>query len=187
MSKNIGIMCSSNDAANLESRMIALNIAQAVVGCDFGVVMGSGTTGLMGQIKGVLAENNVFLEVVGIEGEDELEAGFGDVKFPVDSSFARIEQLYRESDAILFLPGGVGTLSEFYAMLDCKLETGDQKPLILYNEDHSFDMVIKDMRERCTKRGFVDHQAFLDFEVVNNQKELEKVFEKYQDTKERVR
>lgn len=187
MSKNIGIMCSSNKNCNLESRMLAENIAQAISKTDFGVVMGSGMTGLMGQIKEIFSENQVPLEVVGVEGDDDLETSVGDLKVTAPSSFARTEHLYQDSDIILFLPGGVGTLSEFYSMLDYKLEKGEGKPLILYNEDHSFDLVLKDIKERSTKGGFIDPKALFDFEVVNNQKEFDQVCQKYQEEKERVR
>ena len=180
-------MCSSNKNCNLESRMLAENIAQAISKTDFGVVMGSGMTGLMGQIKEIFSENQVPLEVVGVEGDDDLETSVGDLKVTAPSSFARTEHLYQDSDIILFLPGGVGTLSEFYSMLDYKLEKGEGKPLILYNEDHSFDLVLKDIKERSTKGGFIDPKALFDFEVVNNQKEFDQVCQKYQEEKERIR
>lgn len=72
-------------------------------------------------------------------------------------------------------------------MLDYKLEKGEGKPLILYNEDHSFDLVLKDIKERSTKGGFIDPKALFDFEVVNNQKEFDQVCQKYQEEKERIR
>ena len=54
----------------------------------------------------------------------------------------RTENLIKESDALIFLPGGVGTIYEFFTALESKRANEFDKPIILYNSCNYYDKLL---------------------------------------------
>ena len=101
-------------------------------------------------------------EILVIGNEIELQrVRNADMKIPVTTIFEQLEKIYQNSDAILFLSGGTETLAAFYTFFYTKLKNRDEKPLIVYNGDHSFDPIKKDFdlrsRKNLTTRGFLEY------------------------------
>ena len=172
---NVGIMCGSYETASMESRLNNSKIANLVAMKDYCFVMESGETGSMRDVKEILKENGKFLIVVG--REDELDEVNADVNVPVHSTFERLEAIYKNCDVILCLTGGVGTESEFISFLNNKIETKDDKPLIIYNEDGSYNYSLKAL-ELKRKEGLVDSSYKLYFDEARNIEELAEYLEK---------
>ena len=101
----------------------------------------------------------------------ELVRSHADEKIPVNSTFERTAKIYEKSDAILVLTGGTGTLSEFMAFLNNKIETKDEKPLIVYNENGNFKEILADLENR-KKAGLIDDSYDLYFKVARNINDL---------------
>ena len=74
-----------------------------------------------------------------------------------------IKEIARENG----ISGGLGTFTEFLGFLDNKKETNDDKPLIIYNEDHSYDFILKTF-EDGVKRGCIDKNYKLYFDEVHD-------------------
>ena len=55
----------------------------------------------------------------------------------------RTNALINESDAIVFLPGGIGTIYELFAMIECKRNKEFDKPVIVYNSLNYFDKLFE--------------------------------------------
>lgn len=138
-------MCSSYPA-NIEVSESNKFVAECITSLPYTIVMASGESGSMGQIKEIARENGRELLIVG--NCFQLARSTADIKISVKSTFERLEKIYENSDAILFLDGGIGMLSEFLSFLNNKIETDDEKPLIIYNKNGIFNFLLKDLEQR---------------------------------------
>ena len=185
---NVGIMCGSSEMASLESRGSNSEAVYSIANKGYTFVMGAGESGSMRDVKEIIRENGNMLITVG--NRFELERGNADVKVEVSSTFERAERLYENSDVIVFLDGGTGTLSEFCSFLNNKIETDDKKKeLVLVNIDGVYDKVIDDLRRRY-KEGLASKGEYY-FKEVRSPLELkaylEKVENKLNNVEERSR
>ena len=184
---NVGIMCGSRDTASMESRLNNSRAVSEIADMGYTFVMGAGETGSMRDVKEILRENGNMLITVG--NKFELDRTNADVKVEVSSTFERAERLYENSDVIIFLDGGTGTMSEFYSFLNNKIETNDDKTkLVLYNKEGYYNKVIDDLRRRY-KEGLASKGYY--FKEVRSPLELkaylEKVENKLNNVEERSR
>ena len=142
----------------------------------------------MRDVKEILRENGNMLITVG--NKFELERGNADVKIEVSSTFERAGHLYENSDVIIFLDGGTGTLSEFTSFLNNKIETDDKKKeLVLVNIDGVYNKQIDDLKRKY-KEGLASNTLTY-FKEVRSPLELkaylEKVENKLNNVEERSR
>ena len=183
---NVGIMCGSRETASMESRLSNSIAVSEIADMGYTFVMGAGETWSMRDVKEILRENGNMLITVG--NKFELERGNADVKIEVSSPFERAGHLYENSDVIIFLDGGTGTLSEFYSFLNNKVETDDKKKeLVLVNIDGVYDKVIDDLRRRY-KEGLASKGEYYFKEVrspLELKEHLEKVENKLNNAEER--
>ena len=187
----VGIMCGSRDTASMESRLNNSRAVSEIADMGYTFVMGAGETGSMRDVKEILRENGNMLITVG--NKFELERGNADVKIEVSSPFERAGHLYENSDVIIFLDGGTGTLSEFYSFLNNKVETDDKKKeLVVVNIDGVYNKVIDDLKRRY-KEGLTDNvlKCFAEVKSPEGLKaylgEVEKKFNGSEQERERVR
>lgn len=127
----------------------------------------------MRDVKEILRENGNMLITVG--NSLELDRTTADVKVEVSSTFERAEKIYENSDIIIFLDGGTGTLSEFCSFLNNKIETDDK--------------IIDDLRRRY-KEGLASKGEYYFKEVkspLELKEHLEKVENKLNNVEERSR
>lgn len=166
---NVGIMCSSKSSASLNSRLNNATVASALAMQDYMFVMGSGTTGSMGNIKEILEENDK--EIIAVGKGLELDKCRSKIKISVSSTFERAEKIYENSDAIIFLDGGMGTISEFISFLNNKIEIKDNKVLLLYNEYGNYNDLLKYLEGR-KKEGLIDNDYTSYFDIAYTLEEL---------------
>ena len=142
----------------------------------------------MRDVKEILRENGNMLITVG--NKFELDRTNADVKVEVSSTFERAEHIYENSDVIIFLDGGTGTLSEFTSFLNNKIETDDKKKeLVLVNIDGVYNKQIDDLKRKY-KEGLASNTLTY-FKEVRSPLELkaylEKVENKLNNVEERSR
>ena len=185
---NVGIMCGSRDTASMESRLSNSRAVSEIADMGYTFVMGAGETGSMRDVKEILRENGNMLITVG--NKIELDRTNADVKVEVSSTFERAEHIYENSDVIIFLDGGTGTLSEFTSFLNNKIETDDKKKeLVLVNIDGVYNKQIDDLKRKY-KEGLASNTLTY-FKEVRSPLELkaylEKVENKLNNVEERSR
>ena len=91
----------------------------------------------------------------------------------------RIEKnIFNDADLVVLLPGGTGTISEFFAYLEEVRSNDINKTLILYNEDHHFDSTIN-LIEDLVKRSFNSDSIYNYFKVVNSFEEFKNIIDEY--------
>lgn len=97
-----------------------------------------------------------------------------------DSISRRTEKLIEESDALIFLPGGVGTIYELFTTLESKRSGEFDKPIIIYNCNNFFDDVLK-IIEDSIKNNFTKEEVKNCFYIVRSAKETIEYLSKYKD------
>ncbi len=95
-----------------------------------------------------------------------------------DTTFDLKKNIFTDADLVLLLPGGTGTISEFFAYLEEVRSNDVNKSLVLYNEDHHFDSTIA-LIDDLVKRDFNRNNIYDYFKVVNSFDEFKKYIDEY--------
>lgn len=153
----------------------ALELGEALANRQVELVYGGGSIGMMGavahgclshggRVTGVITEKLMALEV----GHDEVSE-----MLVVKTMHERKAMMMDLADAFIILPGGFGTLEEFFEVLTWQQLEYHQKPICLYNMQGYFDDLIQFVIGMC-KQGFLSAQHLELFRSANT---LEGVFE----------
>ena len=94
-------------------------------------------------------------------------------KYVHDDTFIRTKLIYDSADILLFLPGGTGTISEFFSMLEENRTTETPKKIILFNYDNFFDKLL-DLIAFISKEKFNNQNNYDYFKVITKIEELYK-------------
>lgn len=170
--KSLCVYCGSrtgNDP-DFEQAAIAIGKRAAERGCR--IVYGGGKLGLMGatagaardaggDVFGVIPDFLVDLEGV-LEGVDHKI---------VDTMHERKMMMFEESDAILALPGGIGTLEELIEVLSWSRLALHKKPIIILNLK-GFWSPLKQLFEHIVAEGFADKALLGDMIFVDSIDEI---------------
>ena len=103
-------------------------------------------------------------------------------KYVRDNTFDMKKDMFNNSDLIVCLPGGTGTLSELLSFIEEKRSNDKDIPIIIYDENKFYDNFIKVLNDLC-KEQFVNNSIFDTFSIATNKDEFETEFYK----KRRVR
>ena len=106
---------------------------------DYDLVFGACNKGLMGLSYNAAIENNS--DIIGIYPgayEDEAKELLGEM-IPVSTVNDRTDMIIRESDILLFLPGGIGTVYELFTAIESKSAGEHTKPIIVYSVDDFYE------------------------------------------------
>lgn len=91
-----------------------------------------------------------------------------------DTSFERMNLIWEQSDAFLFLPGGTGTLGEMIAFLEENRMKEEKKKIIIFNYHHYYDSLLSFI-EKAKKEKFSNEEILKGFILVENITELEEL------------
>lgn len=122
------------------------------------LVFGAGANGLMGAAaKGVHTGGGKVTGVIPKFFRDEtIEAIYDkcDKIIYTDTMQERKKTMEDLSDAFIIVPGGIGTLEEFYEVLTAKQLCRHSKPIALYNIDDYFQK-LEEFMFHCTSEKFI--------------------------------
>ncbi len=156
MKKMIAIFCGSSDLIDDQYLQAAAAIGTAVAQRGWGVVYGAGSTGMMGAVaRAALAAGG---EVVGVIPEifdtptlALRELTRYEVTPDMHTRKARMAEL---SDAFIALPGGYGTLEEFFEALTWNQIGVHSKPMGLLNTKGYYDPLVTFLVDKVQGEGF---------------------------------
>jgi uncharacterized protein (TIGR00730 family) len=151
------VFCGSSVGARPEYRQAARELGEALVEQQLGLVYGGASVGMMGEIARVVHENGG--EVIGVipQALADKEVAFTDLDDlrVVGSMHERKAAMVELSDGFIALPGGLGTIEEFFEVLTWAQLGIHRKPCGLLNVCGYYEAII----------AFLDHavdQAFID-------------------------
>jgi len=160
--KRICVFCGSSPGRNPEYTIVAEKLGKILVEQKIGLVYGGGDVGLMGKIAHMVFEHGG--EVIGVIPKALAEKevaykGLSDLRV-VSSMHERKALMADISDAFISLPGGLGTIEEFFEVLTWAQLGIHNKPCGFLNVCGYFDYLIEFL-ERAVDQGFIkqEHKA----------------------------
>ncbi len=143
--KRIGVMCGSSDACNPKYLELANQVGQKLGRNGHHIVYGGGAKGLMREVAdGALS---VGTEVHGYMPKFMIAVEWQHTQLTTlhitEDMRERKYRMMTESDATIFLPGGSGTMEEFFEWLCSKRLGSYLGPLIIFNYEGYYDPLIQ--------------------------------------------
>ena len=161
--KSVCVFCGSRSGLDPEYQRQAEALGQTLAAHGWRLVYGAGDVGLMGAVAraaqeaggdtfGVIPEHLVRLEV----GKTDL------TRYVVtENMHERKKVMFMNSDAIVVLPGGAGSLDEFFEVLTWRQLGLHRKPVFLLNTNGYWDPLMS-LITHVIAQGFAD-QSLADF------------------------
>jgi len=158
MLKRLCVFCGSNEGINPIYKETAIQVGELLVKKGIGLVYGGGSIGLMGAVAETVQRAGG--EVVGIITKDLLDVEMVNRTIPrmcvVGTMHERKALMSDLSDGFLALPGGFGTLEEFFEVVTwCQLGI-HRKPCGLLNIGQFYDPLLA-MCDQAVKEGFISN------------------------------
>ena len=153
------VFCGSSAGSKEEYVKSATALGEALAGRNIGVVYGGAKVGLMGAIAdGALSKGG---EVVGVLPHflADVELGHKGLTalYFVDTMHERKAKMDELSDGIIALPGGYGTLEEFFEVLTWGQLGLHKKPIALFNVGGFYNPLLQ-MMDTMVDQGFLKEE-----------------------------
>ena len=143
------------------------------------LVFGACGKGLMGLSYNIAIDNGS--DICGIYPEiyksetDILNCSL----IPVKTVSERTDKIIEQSDVLVFLPGGIGTIYELFTAIESKRGMEHNKPIIIYNSFNFFDDVLCQLKKMSDEK-FMSLKDSDYYFVCNNIKEVITYLNNYQ-------
>lgn len=143
--KRICVFCGSNHGARSAYTDAAQQLGKALVSQGVGLVYGGGSIGLMTVVADAVLEEKG--EVIGViphalSSKEFAHNGLTELHL-VSSMHERKAMMAELSDAFIAMPGGFGTLDEFFEIITWAQLGLHTKPIGLLNVGGYFDLLLK--------------------------------------------
>lgn len=153
LKKTICVFCSAND---VEKRYVdvAVKLARLMVANKYDLVWGGSNKGLMKVMADEVQKKGG--KVIGITVEflkNSRRINADEMIIAKDIS-ARKSLLFKRSDAIILLVGGIGSLDEITELLELKKHNFHKHPIVILNTNNFYDG-LKTQLKRMEKDGFL--------------------------------
>ncbi len=164
--KSICIYCGSRLGVSIEYAHSAKILGETIARNNLKLVYGGGNIGIMGVLAESCRKNNGRILGVMPHILTKKEQGKENISNYIitEDMHERKKVMYMNSDMIIALPGGIGTLEELFEMITWKQLGLHDKPIYLLNIlgywdnlIHSFNQIIKD--------GFIEKEATNYFKI----------------------
>jgi len=169
MSYSVCVYCGSRAGSNPSYAEDAEALGTALAEGGMRLVYGAGDVGLMGTVArsamaaggttfGVIPEHLLKLEV----GKRDL-----DTFIVTETMHERKKVMVMNADAIVVLPGGAGSLDEFFEVLTWRQLGLHEKPIFLLNSANYWDK-LSDLISHIVGQGFADSSLLSFYRMVDD-------------------
>ena len=172
--KSVCVYCGSRDGNSPEFAQAALETGVMLAGNNWRLVYGAGDVGLMGRVaNAVQAAGGATFGVIPTHLMD-WEVGKRDLDTFVitETMHERKKVMFMNADAVVVLPGGAGSLDEFFEALTWRQLGLHEKPLILLNIDGFWDPLC-DLLQHVVDSGFAGDNILSFVQMAEDVAELE--------------
>ena len=166
--KKICIFCGSSMGFDPVYRQKATELGHALADAECELLYGGGNVGLMNIIAEVMKERHC--RIVGTITQHLLDMRVGrpdiDELIVVKTMAERKKILEDMADAFIAMPGGVGTMDEFFEVMVLSQLRVFDKPVALFNVNGYYDDIVRFLN-RATNDGFI-HREHADNLIVSD-------------------
>ncbi len=176
---NIAVCCSSSNDINRKYLESSKRLLQLIFKGNNNLVFGAMDSGIMGIAYRVAKQNN--RKLIGIAPEiykEDFKELDCDKEILTKNVNDRTDELINNSDILIFLPGGIGTLYELMTAIEMKRSKEFDKPIILYNATGFFDDIIH-MLDKTYAQNFTDFKVRLNYNIANDSRTVMDLLNKY--------
>ena len=154
--RNVCVFAGSSPGNRKIYSETANELAQKLTANHYGIVFGGGSNGLMGILADSAIEASGYITGIITEQLDEIEVGHQGLNelIIVKNMHERKKMMADKSQAVVCLPGGVGTWEEFFESLTWNQLGLQTKPIILLNIENYYSK-LKVFIEHAVKGGFL--------------------------------
>lgn len=164
------------ESYSIRAKELGLEIARR----NYSMVYGGGSKGLMGVVADAALEGGA--EVTGIITEKlhDVEVGHTNLSSLeiVPSMHERKSRMAQLSDAIISLPGGVGTWEEFFEALAWNQLGIYSKPIVLFDVEGYYSKLFE-FTEFSVQEGFLPETTLEEFFISDSVEEIFKFIESF--------
>ena len=173
MVTSLAVFCGSKNGADALYATHAQQLGKLMADHNIRMIYGGGSTGIMGIVADAMMQHNG--KVTGIiphilvEWEHQ-HHGITELII-ADDMHERKKKMYELCDAAIILPGGFGTLDEFFEMLTWNQLSIHDKRIFILNSVGFFDHLLAHI-SRLEQLGFLYETAKERITVLNDPSEL---------------
>ena len=173
--KSICVFAGSAQGTKASYSKSAIDLGQEIAKRSYTMVYGGGSKGLMGVVADAVLEGGSSVTGVITEKLHDVEVGHKNLTSleVVSSMHERKSRMAELSDAIISLPGGVGTWEEFFEALAWNQLGIYSKPIVLYNVDDYYSKLFE-FTQFSVQEGFLPETTHEELFI---SKSLEEIFE----------
>ncbi|HEY5967536.1 MAG TPA: TIGR00730 family Rossman fold protein [Chitinophagaceae bacterium] len=170
---SLAVFCGSKNGNNPVYTKHAKELGNLLAKKNITLIYGGGSTGIMGAVADAMMESGG--KVIGVitkklvDWEHQHE-GITDLSI-VDDMHIRKQKMYDLCDAAVILPGGVGTLDEFFEMVTWNQLSIHDKEIYIINSDNFFDFLLKHIQQ-MEKQGFLYESVLERITVLDEPEQL---------------
>jgi uncharacterized protein (TIGR00730 family) len=170
---SLAVFCGSKNGNNPVYIKHAKKLGTLLAKKNITLIYGGGSTGIMGAVADAMMESGG--KVIGVitkklvDWEHQHE-GITDLSI-VDDMHIRKQKMYDLCDAAVILPGGVGTLDEFFEMVTWNQLSIHDKKIYIINSDNFFDFLLKHIQQ-MEKQGFLYESVLERITVLDEPEQL---------------
>lgn len=154
--KSVAVYCASSSNIEDVYKEAARETGVLLAKSGYNIVYGGGHVGLMGIAADAALDGGAYVTGVITEQLQALEVahqGLSELHI-VDTMQERQKMMADLADAFVILPGGIGTLAEFFEVLTWQQLNIHEKPIIVANINNYWDGLLEMIRH-THKKGFL--------------------------------
>lgn len=175
------VFCSASEAIDQKFKDIATETGRLMAENKIDLVFGGGKLSMMGAVAGSVMQNGGYATGY-IPGHlNESEGGHSNIDdiHIVDTMHTRKMQMAKTSDVFLLLPGGFGSLDEFFEIITWKQLGIHHKPIIIMNA-HNYWTPLLNLMDHIVENNFAQPEHKTIFDVISTPDELLSTLSKHQ-------
>jgi uncharacterized protein (TIGR00730 family) len=172
--KSVCVYCGSRDGNAPEFVQAAKDTGEMLVRNGWRLVYGAGDVGLMGRVANAVQDAGGKTFGVIPTHLMDWEVGKRDLDTFVvtETMHERKKVMFMNADAVVVLPGGAGSMDEFFEALTWRQLGLHEKPIILLNVDGFWDLLC-DLLQHVVDSGFAGENILSFVQVVEDVEDLE--------------
>ncbi|SOB99513.1 LOG family protein [Rhodobacter maris] len=175
---SVCVFCGSRHGVKAAYAEAARATGQMLAARGWRLVYGAGDVGLMGEVA--RAAQAAGAQTFGVIPEHlfKLEVGKRDLTtfIVTENMHERKKVMFMNSDALVVLPGGAGSLDEFYEVLTWRQIGLHEKPIFLLNTEGYWDPLLR-LNAHVVAEGFASASLIDMVQVVDSVSKLETALE----------
>ncbi|MCG6144380.1 TIGR00730 family Rossman fold protein [Leptospira bandrabouensis] len=182
--KNIAVYCGSAPGFDPNFMTAAYELGESLASEQIGLVYGGASVGLMGAVaNGCLSKNGSVTGVLPtfLKKKEIEHSGLGKLIL-VETMHERKRVMFDLSDAFIVLPGGFGTMEEFFEIITWSQLGLHYKPVVLLNWNGFYNPLVQ-MFRTMVESGFLKKENAALVQVLENSKDLLPTLQNYSPSK----